>query len=600
MAIYDLPFSKWLCDWAWDNRMPYAYSTDLRNVRIVNQVTTVRKWFKTIVPTVVWTTIKGLASNNWNLYAIVDSKLKKVNFTTNDFDNIWNLNSDVDVNTITYGKYTIFLDWSDDPKVYDWNTLSAISTLVENATPTFTFTWSWLNDFSIISATNIDWEHHTFNIEIDWTWSPNTFKWNIDWWTYTTWVAITWSNQLINWTISQVTVKFNATTWHTAGNIWSLTQLSDSNPRFWEEFLNFTWVAWWDDFRNVLYQSRPITSTNQEYSYDWSWSGANQIIMKSDIQWLASTISRLIIFTDKSIEYIDRSSYITIWWVLNFYPNPIAQWVKLANNRCCPSAWEKVFFLTADKKIKTIDYIQWIDDLKVWDLSDDEKVWIPNFMNNLNDDLSKSVWFYDQKNKLIKFFVRSKNSLTNDLCIIWDLVNKTFLVDDNKFYSILANHDNKVYAWSCLNSIVYQDEIWEDDDGWDISWYRYSAILQNGRPWKNKMYNWFSTSGTINSQTKINKDIILDWFIIDSSSIELSWMVTWWTASSQTAWVMTWWYSTQGTLRNFTKNRWPEYINTIGRYLQTKYSWNWVWQNFTLETCETQEKLTNYEELTDK
>jgi hypothetical protein len=67
-------------------------------------------------------------------------------------------------------------------------------------------------------------------------------------------------------------------------------------------------------------------------------------------------------------------------------------------------------------------------------------------MNSLNDDLSKSVGFYDQKNKLIKFFVRSKNSLTNDICIIWDLVNKTFLVDNNKFYSILTNHNNKVYA----------------------------------------------------------------------------------------------------------------------------------------------------------
>lgn len=599
MAIYDLPFSKWLCDWAWDNRMPYAYSTDLRNVRIVNQVTTVRKGYKTVVDDIVWTTVRWLASNNWNLYAIVDSKLKRVNFTTNNFDNIGSLSSDTDVNTLTYGKYTMLFTWN-RPYIYDWTTLSTLSTFVANITPTIAFSWAWLNDFSILLSGNTDWLPHTYNIVIDWTWTPDTFKWNIDWWTYTTGVAITWWSQTLNAWVSNVSIKFNATTWHTLNDTWTLTQLSNSNPRFWEEFLNFTWIAWWTDFTNVIYQSRVITPTNPEYSYDWVWSGANQIIMKSDIQWLASTISRLIIFTDKSIEYIDRNSYTTIWWVLNFYPNPIAQWVKLANNRCCPSAWEKVFFLTADKKIKTIDYIQGIDDLKVWDLSDDEKVGIPNFMNNLNDDLSDSVGFYDQKNKLIKFFVRSKNSLTNDLCIIWDLVNKTFLVDDNKFYSILTNHDNKVYAWSCLNSTVYQDETWEDDDSWDISWYRYSAILQNGRAWKNKMYTWYSTSGTINSQTAIRKDIILDWYIIDSSTIEKDWMISWWTASSQTAWIMTWWYSSEWTLMNFTKNRWPEYINTIGRYLQTKYSGRWVWQNFTLETCETQEKLTNYEELTDK
>lgn len=143
----------------------------------------------------------------------------------------------------------------------------------------------------------------------------------------------------------------------------------------------------------------------------------------------------------------------------------MAQGEKLANSRCAVGAGDKIFFLTADKKIKTIDYVQGIDDVRVGELSDDEKVGIPNFMNNLNDDLSKSFAFYDQKNKLIKFFVRSKNSLTNDLCIIWDLVNKTFLVDDNKFYGILVNHNNKVYAGSCLNSVTYEDETGSDDDG---------------------------------------------------------------------------------------------------------------------------------------
>lgn len=598
MAIYDLPFSKWLCDWAWDNRMPYAYSTDLRNIRIVNQVSTVRKWFKTIVWTIVWTTIKGLVSNNWNLYAIVDSKLKKVNFTTNDFDDIWDLLNDNDINAITFWTYTILLTWT-QPYVYDGTTLSQISTY-PRATTSYVFSWSWVNDFNVILAFFWDWKKHTWEIIIDWTGTPNTFKYNIDGWAFIVSENILNSVQEITYWDNTILIEFWDTTGYAIWDKRTVTQTENSKPRFWEEFLNFTWIVWWWDLSNIIYQSRPIISTNQEYCYDWVWSWANQLIMKSNIQWLVSTVSRLIIFTDTSIEYIDRSSYVTIWWILNFYPNPIAQWVKLANNRCCVSAWEKVFFLTADKKIKSIDYIQWIDDLKVWDLSDDEKVGIPNLMNSLNDDLSESVGFYDQKNKLIKFFVRSKTSLSNDLCIIWDLVNKTFLVDDNKFYSILENHDNKVYAWSCLNSTVYQDESWEDDDWWDISWYRYSAILQNGRPWKNKMYTWFSTSWTINSQTKINKDVILDWDIIDSSTIEKDWMITWWTASSQTAWIMTWWYTSEWILRNFTKNRWPEYINTIWRYLQTRYSWSWIWQNFTLETCETQEKLTNYEELTDK
>lgn len=363
--------------------MPYAYSTDLRNVRIVNQVTTKRKGYKTIVDDIVGTTVKGMASNNSALYVVVDSKLKSADITAGNYTNIGTLPNDNDVGMITFGKYTIILTGA-QPYVYDGTTLSAVTSYV-----------------------------------------------------------------------------------------------ASSNPSFGTEFLNFTWVAGTGTLANVLYQSRPISATNPEYSYDWNGSGAGQMIMKSNILGLVATLSKFVIFTEKSIEWIDRSSYTTIGGVLNFYPNPMAQGEKLANSRCAVGAGDKIFFLTADKKIKTIDYVQGISDIRVGELSDDEQVGIPNFMNNLNDDLSDSVGFYDQKNKLIKFFVRSKNSLTNDLCIIWDLVNKTFLVDDNKFYGILVNHNNKVYAGSCLNSVVYEDETGSDDDGGEIAWYRYSAILAN-------------------------------------------------------------------------------------------------------------------------
>ncbi len=504
MAIYELPFSKGLCDGAGDNRMPYAYSTDLRNMRIVNQVSTVRKGYKTVVDDIVGTTVKGMASNNSNLYVIVDSKLKSASVTTGDYTNIGSLPNDNDQGIITFGKYTIILTGA-QPYVYDGSSLTAVTSYV-----------------------------------------------------------------------------------------------ASSNPSFGTEFLNFTWVAGTGTLANVLYQSRPISATNPEYSYDWNGSGAGQMIMKSNILGLVATLSKLVIFTEKSIEWIDRSSYTTIGSVLNFYPNPMAQGEKLANNRSVVTAGDKIFFLTADKKIKTIDYLQGVDDIRVGDLSDDEKVGIPNFMNSLNDDLSKSAWFYDQKNKLIKFFVRSQNSLTTDTCIIWDLVNKTFLVDDNKFYSTLVKHNNKIYAGSCLNSVTYEDEVWQDDDGWEIAWYRYSAILANWRATSNKMYNGVSTTGTIGSGTTITKDIILDGDILDSSTIEGAESVVWGTGSSPTGSVATWWPSGSQTLRNFTKNRWPEYINTIWRYLQVKYSGSGTWQDFTLETIETKEKISVYEELTDK
>lgn len=593
MSIYEFPFAKWLCNGAWDNRMPYSYSTDLRNMRIQNQVSTVRKGYKTVVDDIVWTTVKGIASNNSNLYVAVDSKLKSVDITNWNYTNIWNLPNNNDTNIITFGKYSIILTGG-QPYVYDWTTLYPVT----QSTSSVAFTGSWLNDMTVRpSATNTDWQAHTFDIEITATWTPDTFKWRMDWWAYTTGVSITgWIHILSNWMI----IIFNASTWHTNWDKWTITQDSVLAHTFWTEFLNFTWVAWDTDFPNVVYQSVPVVATNQTWCYDWLWSWANQMTFKWNILWLTSTLSRMFIFTTKSIEYIEQGSYVTIWWVLNFYPKPLSEWEPLVNNRCAVAVWDKVFFLTKDKKIKTIKYIQWIDNVVVWDLSDDEKVWIPKFMNNLNDDLTWAVWFYDRNNKLVKFFVRSKNSTFNDVCIIWDLVNKTFLVDDNKFFSCLTYHNNKIYAWSCLNSVTYQDEVWQDDDWWPLSWYRYSAILSNNRQNKNKLTKRVTHTGTINSETTINQDIILDWDIIDTSSIQWVDYISWWTGASPTWWSPTWWDLVEWILVNYTKDRWPEYINNIGRYLQVKHYWSWTWQDFTLETMETDESLTAYLELTDK
>lgn len=59
-----------------------------------------------------------MASNNSNLYVIVDSKLKSVDITNGNYTNIGSLPNDNDVGTITFGKYTVILT-GNTPYVYD-------------------------------------------------------------------------------------------------------------------------------------------------------------------------------------------------------------------------------------------------------------------------------------------------------------------------------------------------------------------------------------------------------------------------------------------------------------------------------------------------
>ncbi len=63
--------------------------------------------------------------------------------------------------------------------------------------------------------------------------------------------------------------------------------------------------------------------------------------------------------------------------------------------------------MTKQKKIKTINYIQGIEQPEIGELSDDDKVGITDFMESLDDDQSEAFGFYDTKNRLVKFHVKS-------------------------------------------------------------------------------------------------------------------------------------------------------------------------------------------------
>ncbi len=81
------------------------------------------------------------------------------------------------------------------------------------------FTGSGLNDATyagVYTGTTAT----TFDVEIDATGTPDTFKWRKGTGSYTTGVAITGAAQTLS---NGVTIAFNATTGHTVGNKWTLT-----------------------------------------------------------------------------------------------------------------------------------------------------------------------------------------------------------------------------------------------------------------------------------------------------------------------------------------------------------------------------------------
>lgn len=497
----DTIFSKWLISSIWNNLIPIQYTPDCKNITLKNWVTTIRKWYESIVASNVWTKIQWIKANPLNnkLYVCLNKTVKSVNFTNNTYTDIGTISTtDKQINCITFDKYTIFLNWEDYPYLYDGTTLSQL--------------WSW-------------------NIEVN------------------------------------------------------------ANPKFGAIFSWFSFVVWSGAKSNLLYISKPILATAITDCYDWEWTWADIRTMSSNILWVVSTLSKLVIFCEHSIEYLDKSTVATTGWVSTFYTNPIGEWDILSAHRSIVPVWDKIFFL-ANKKIKTIDYVQWITDLRIWDLSDFEKGSISNIMDWLDDDQSESFGYYNKNESEVRWHVKTIWSRVNDVVIVYNMIAKSFLRYDNKYFSCAEQFNKQYYCWSDINSDLYQDDTWFVDIIDPIERYRYLNI-RISNPQIRKMFRWVWINWQINSLWSFNIDVFVDWkTVCDTATIQ-------WVGSNEsvlTTWIIgteigaesIWWDPIQPNLLNdlktFNKKISKGKIRAKGKEIKIKVSWNTINTILSLES----------------
>ena len=144
---YVKAFSKGLFSSPGNNLMPYPYSSDMRNLRIDNGVMTVRKGYRNIVRDNSFHEMSGIASNNGNLYTIVNQHVKQVDLSAGTYSEIGMLENTNHVYPLTFNKYTMFLSDS-VPYVYDGTSLIPISTVASGVVKTATFTGAGLNNMT--------------------------------------------------------------------------------------------------------------------------------------------------------------------------------------------------------------------------------------------------------------------------------------------------------------------------------------------------------------------------------------------------------------------------------------------------------------------
>lgn len=238
-----------------------------------------------------------------------------------------------------------------------------------------------------------------------------------------------------------------------------------ANPRIWETYLHLTFVAWGGSKENNLYISRGITKANPEYAYDWTGTWSEILYLDSRIKAIRATEQRLYVFTEKSVMYIDENALQTtsIAGQTFTYPKIVSKYNAPASNEAVVIAHDRIFAFTDTRDVVEVNR-SGVSDIEVANISDREWQSIRGFLQELDEDQSECVGYFDQEQNIAVRHLKTDGSPINNITLIYDLKYNVFLVDDSKFFWASTYHNNKLYTGSFTSSIIYRDgHLWDYD-----------------------------------------------------------------------------------------------------------------------------------------
>ena len=384
------------------------------------------------------------------------------------------------------------------------------------------------------------------------------------------------------------------------------TTSPDVDPIIADRFTGFTFMAGnTADKENVLYISRPILEATQNYCYDRTGTDSEQITFDSKILWLISTLNQLFIFTENRIEYVSKESLQTVWWVATLISTPVGDWWQLASYRSVISAGDKVFYLTKNNTINTLNYASGTVDPAIGILTDEPVFKITKYLENLDSDQSGSFWYFNESDKTVQWFLKTQWALYNDTVLIYDIENTTWTTDTRKYYNDIITVNNLTYAGSSLSNNIIQDNIGLDDDNDAIEFEIHDTDISL---WtiREKLFQGWMTSWGLNKSTNIEITTYIDnesqslvtidgddYFWLALSPWSIGWAATWWTAIG---WSISD-YEEDFKQFDITLDHWNIY--TRGKRIKRVITENSLWSDFYLDLYSILADVTSNIELND-
>ncbi len=534
------------------NKIPDEYLKYAQNARIYDWGIWPAKGKQLLTSSALWTNNKGGFTMNGKLYQITNSIIYEINesdWTQTSIATLWydsptdNLvysNTTWSFSSLATDNFTFSV--SGDPirtikyveadkqlKLYDifgtlrevknlsvdntWKALPAVR-LVKSWTATVTYT-TWFDDWSWYILT--DWQYvnilaNSWNIEAE-IWYYNTIEIAII-------VSADRDLEVFDWTST-------------------LTPVAISNSWIIEYTRGYSFLA----DNNVLRISRPITVANPEYAYDFTWAWSQQITYKSKITSLIGTMNWLYVFTEDTLEFLGANSLQNVAWSATFISTPLWEGWKPVNNHSVAASWDRIFYITENQQIKTVNYIAGTSDPSIWELSSRPIIWIKELLDNVAIIQPTSFAFENENDNTIQFHLRTTNALYNDIVIVYDLVNDTWDIDKGKNYNYVVKKENLYYWYSDINSSIYLDDTW-----FSMAWspIPFRIITQAMNQWSiiQKKYGWFFTAWAIWPFSTVDYIVRIDWGWAFQDKITwdpsiIHWLWELWGATVW--WEPTWW-----------------------------------------------------------
>lgn len=315
---------------------------------------------------------------------------------------------------------------------------------------------------------------------------------------------------------------------------WALTITDNAKFRFWEVYKQQVYLAWWGSYSNVLYGSRSWSYEHPENILDFDWDGSQAIYFKSKIMWLAAIREQLFVFTEDTIEILWQSE--AEWGIIADYSIPIAWSNQPVNPKMVVKADDMVFFWTKENQMKSLNYMQWVTETVVWDISHRQNLSIKDFTETLDEDQSTSFWYYNRNTKTVHWHLRQRWEPVPNIVLVYDVNTDSFFIDTNKYFKCVAEHKNKYYWGSVFWAIIYQDNTWPTDDWVAIEWQRDTAIFTVWSPVYRKEFRQLNIYWEKDDDVDINVSVLIDWKNVFDWTIKASW---WWISWFWSEWIAT-------------------------------------------------------------